>query len=134
MSEIPGMKHKPLSTIRSEWIEMQGGAQIIQGVEAKWFQRRCGDGILAACVSDEPIIGWHLSISFRDNKGRLSRYPRWDEIVHAREELLPHDLGFTMGLPRLDEYVALHDTTFHLHEEYPERRIGLLGDLPEGLQ
>jgi hypothetical protein len=121
-----GMKHKPLTNIRSEWMEMRGGAQIIQGVEAKWFQRRTGDGILAACVSDEPGIGWHMSISFRDNKGDLSRYPRWDEIVDARETLLPVTLGFVMHLPSLDEYVALHATTFHLHQ-HPE-------PLPEGLQ
>jgi hypothetical protein len=78
-----------------------------------------GDGSLRALVAQEPA-GWHLSISFVDDRGRPSRYPRWDEITHARAELLPAELGFVMHLPPDDDYVALHDTTFHLHE-HPER-------------
>ena len=44
------------------------------------------------------------------------RYPTWDEIADARDELLPGDVEFVMYLPRSGEYVAVHDSTFHLHE------------------
>lgn len=115
---MTGMEHKPLSKAKSPWVEMTG-PQIIEGVSATWWSRNVSDGMLAACVSDEPVIGWHLSISFRDHKGGLTRYPRWDEIVHARTELLPDTVGFVMHLPPVDQYVALHDTTFHLHQ-HPE--------------
>jgi hypothetical protein len=56
-------------------------------------------------------------------RDQLTRYPRWDEIAHARDELLPADIDFVMWLPRAGDYVALHDTTFHLHE-HPERSDG----------
>lgn len=81
--------------------------------------RSTRDGQLRAIVAEEPM-GWHLSISFVDDCSRPSRYPTWDEIAHARYELLPGDVDFVMHLPPLGEYVAVHATTFHLHE-HPER-------------
>lgn len=104
---VPG---KPLTKIRSEWVPIESP---LPGSGA--FRRQVGDGILFAIVAEEPD-GWHLSISFRDHRDRLSRYPRWDEIVDARYGLLPDGLTMAMLLPSSDEYVALHDTTFHLHE------------------
>lgn len=104
------MKHTPLTRQRSEWEQVPS---VFGGAEQ--FRRRVGDGTLVAILAQEPT-GWHLSISFRDHKGRLTRYPRWDEIVHARDALTPLDVAFAMILPTADEYVALHDTTFHLHE------------------
>lgn len=114
---------KPMSRQRSAWVEMTpvpaGTMRIAGQVAARWFARSVGDGTLRACVAIEDPIGWHMSISFVDRRGEPTRYPRWDEITHAREQLLPHDLGFVMHLPPLEEYVALHDTTFHLHQ-HPE--------------
>jgi hypothetical protein len=92
---------------------------IAAGHSADVHIRRVGDGLLRALVAEEPL-GWHLSISFVDPKGRPSRYPHWDEITHARSQLLPGDVGFVMHLPPDGEYIAVHDTTFHLHE-HPER-------------
>lgn len=114
------MKRDPISKQRSPWIEDTSmGGEIEGKYPFRWFRRRTGDGLLWACVAIEPGIGWHMSMSFRDNKGQFSRYPTWDEIAHAREQLLPDELGFVMHLPPLttDEYVALHKTTFHLHQE-----------------
>lgn len=88
-------------------------------VTAHYFDRRVNDGTLWAIVSEEPQ-GWHMSVSFRNQRGEFSRYPTWDEIAHARYELLPPDLDFVMHLPPMEEYVNLHATTFHLHE-HPER-------------
>lgn len=88
-------------------------------IPTRTFHRRVGDGTLWALVAEEPW-GWHMSISFRNTRNELTRYPRWDEIAHARDDLLPADVDFVMWLPKSGEYVALHDTTFHIHE-HPER-------------
>lgn len=104
---------EPLTKQRSKYVEVNSP---MPGARA--FQRRVGDGTLVCFVAEEPH-GWHLSISFTDAKGRASRYPRWDEIVHARETHLPDDVGFVMHLPASEEYVAMHDTTFHLHQHPP---------------
>lgn len=88
-------------------------------VLADYWSRRVGDGTLWAIVSNEPW-GWHLSVSFRNPRNELTRYPTWDELTHARYELLPDDIDVVMHLPPPAEYVALHDTTFHLHEQ-PDR-------------
>lgn len=111
------MQHTPLTKQRSPWINVE--ELQIDGIDEATYERRVHDGTLFAIVGEEPQ-GWHLSISFRDQRGRLSRYPTWDEIVHARDALLPADVEFAMFLPAAGDYVALHDTTFHLHE-YPER-------------
>lgn len=113
------MKHDPLTKQRSPWIAKPDMDHDMLGYVARWFQRRVGDGTLWACVCEEPM-GWHLSISFRNQRGEYSRYPTWDELAHARYELLPDELDFVMHLPPPDEYVALHETCFHIHE-HPER-------------
>lgn len=109
---------RPLTRQRSQWTT-QGSMPTMPGWTARVLTRNVSDGTLRALVAEEPM-GWHLSISFVDHKERPSRYPTWDEITHARCELLPDDVGFVMHLPPNDEYVAVHETTFHLHE-YPER-------------
>lgn len=75
---------------------------------------RCG--ILDAMVSVEPW-GLHMSVS------TPGRYPKWDEIAHARYELLPPDLVFALLFPPADEYVNIEveglprsGNVFHLHE------------------
>lgn len=115
MTDRPG---DPITKQRSPWVE-DARERADFGVPMRWFRRQVGDGLLLACVSDEPVIGWHLSISFRDRRGRQSRYPTWDEIAHARYELLPHELDFVMHLPPPAEFVSIHATTFHLHQ-HPE--------------
>lgn len=115
--EDTGMEHTPMTKQRSPWEPK--GPMIFEGYEAQVFHRQVSDGLLVAMVGEEPP-GWHLSVSFRDHRGNFTRYPRWDEIVHARDEMLPSDIDFVMHLPKAGDYVALHDTTFHLHE-YPDR-------------
>ncbi len=53
---------------------------------------------------------WHLSIS------HPRRYPRWDEIAHARYSVVPDEANMMMGLPPKREYVNIHENCFHLHE------------------
>jgi hypothetical protein len=108
------LERRPLTQARSPWIEA-GTITILGVVEAVW-NRRVGDGSLQVIVGQEQD-GWHLSISFADHKGRPSRYPRWDEIADARYMLVPKNVTMVMILPPPEDYVALHDTTFHLHEE-----------------
>lgn len=112
------MKRDPLTRQRSTWEQFDNpGSTVVPW--ATWWRRRTGDGELVACVADEPRIGWHMSISFRNHRGDLSRYPHWDEIAHARETMLPLDVEFAMLLPRQGDYVAAHPTTFHLHQMPP---------------
>lgn len=106
---------KPLSTIRSQWRETT--AEIIPGRPAgTWAERNVTDGQLRVAVTNEPEVGYHLSISHVGHGNRIRRYPSWDEIADARDVFLPPDLEFVMVLPKARDYVALHDTTFHLHE------------------
>jgi len=109
----------PITRQRSPWELFT--VSDFAGFPNQWHRRRVGDGDLTVCVGEEPT-GWHLSISFKDHKGRNSRYPRWDEIIEARERFLPDDVEFAMFLPKSEDYVALHATTFHLHE-YPGREL-----------
>lgn len=119
------MDRQPATKQRSPWTPIDDNilGQFVEmaGVSCAGYQRRVHDGLLAALVAEEPL-GWHMSISHRrtGKKPGPGRYPTWDEIAHARYELLPADIDFVMHLPPEDEYVALHDTTFHLHE-FPER-------------
>lgn len=105
----------PLTKQRSAWIEYTD-IESPTGYPSAWFRRNVQQGVLWACVADEPVIGWHMSISYRNYKGQPTRYPTWDEITHARDALLPDDVAFVMHLPVADEYVAVHKTTFHLHQ------------------
>jgi|SRR5579862_6186427 len=67
-------------------------------------------GYVTVFVGQEPVIGWHLSIS------TPHRYPTWDEIKAARYDLIPDDVIVAMLLPPKSEYVNLHPNCFHLHQ------------------
>ena len=122
------MQHTPLTKQRSEWRDITDLDEVSRllseagATDIRQVWRNVHDGQLRVIVAREPQ-GWHLSISHakRGPKGQVmpGRYPSWDEIAHARYELLPDDLDFVMHLPPPGEYVALHDTTFHLHQ-HPE--------------
>lgn len=88
----------------------------------KAYQRECTDGgHLSVFVGPEPD-GFHLSISHRvrdhlvADKWVPGRYPTWDEVVEARYEFCPKDMTMAMFLPPKEEYVNVHETTFHLWE------------------
>lgn len=114
-------QRSPQSNPRSQWEEFdpnliadqlrQIGATVVRG-----YRRRVGDGTLQVIITQSEKWGWHLSISFVDHRGSLSRYPRWDEIADARYTLLADDLVMCMLLPPPDRYVSLHDTTFQVVE------------------
>ncbi len=111
---------KPISKQRSTWTD-RGQHLIAEGMPpVRQFERNVHDGRLLALIDELPT-GWHMSVSFQDHRGRNSRYPSWDELAHARYELLPDDISFVMHLPGTAEYVAVHPTTFHLWE-HPERQ------------
>ena len=81
------------------------------------WQCQVRDGHLSVFAGREPA-GFHLSISHRTNNQTPTpgRYPTWDEIVDARYRFCPLDVTMAQLLPPQDEYVNLHDTTFHLWE------------------
>jgi hypothetical protein len=107
----------PITRQRSAWRPMPPIA--MGGIYGECHRRQVGDGHLDLVVAKEPT-GWHLSIShLREKRNGVIehvRYPRWDEIAEARDAFLPADRTFVMVLPREGEYLAVHPTTFHLHE------------------
>lgn len=118
---------------RSQWQPSRGPAvdRTIHDLKAagarsiEFLWRNVHDGELRVIIADEPI-GWHMSISHarRGRGGGVltpGRYPTWDEIADARYALTPDDIDMVMHLPPPGEYVAFHDTTFHLHEHPPRQ-------------
>jgi hypothetical protein len=82
------------------------------------WQKDVPDGHLTVLLAKEDGC-WHMSISHRrDSKSGPvpGRNPRWDEIKEARYRFCPGDVTMAMHLPPLDEYVNVHETTFHLWE------------------
>jgi hypothetical protein len=106
---------------RSGWhqVEMDpktSAVMALGGVPKPWcYQKEVADGHLTVLVGPEPD-GFHLSISHRtnDTPPRPGRYPSWDEIVEARYEFCPPAMTMAMFLPPKEEYVNVHETTFHL--------------------
>lgn len=110
----------PITRTRSTWTRLDDLPML--GVVATVHERRVHDGTLRTIVGAEPA-GLHMSISWRPNSPRqANRYPTWDEIADARDQFLSADRAFAMILPAAAEYVAVHDTTFHLHE-LPEEQV-----------
>lgn len=102
----------------SGWKRVRVPALLAEGSPTiRGWQREVHDGHLSvfAGVEDERF---HLSISHRlsDGSRRPGRLPTWDELKDARYRFAP--LGTTMGmlLPPQEEYVNVHETTFHLWE------------------
>lgn len=86
------------------------------------YQREVEDGHLSVMAGAETkgldSPRWHLSISHRTNTHppQPGRYPTWDEIKDARYRFMPGNITVAMYLPPEDEYVNVHETTFHLWE------------------
>ena len=78
-----------------------------------WY-RNVGDGILRVIVDEQPM-GWHLAITHakRGKGGTLvpGRWAKYDEVMHARIELLPDHIDTVLHLPREEDYDAAADTT-----------------------
>lgn len=123
------MNRKPLHTVRSDWhIHAVTDPTVVVAAE-----RRTHDGRLRVLVTNDGSLGLHLSISHVGHRGEIRRYPGWDEIADARDVFLPAELGFVMHLPPADEYVALHDTTFHLHQHPAPGHPSAATPAPEAL-
>ena len=83
------------------------------GLDAQGFTRAVHDGTLTALRCLEPA-GWHLSVSHAARRAHgvpraASRYPTWDELAHARYELLPDDIDVVMHLPPPAEFLSVHE-------------------------
>jgi hypothetical protein len=107
------MERKPLDVTLAAWHEIPG--LTIDGIPTAAHRRKVHDGVLTVLVSEEPQ-GWHLSISHKHRRPGMKRYPSWDEIAQARYQFLPPSLTFALILPPLEQYIALHDTCFHLNQ------------------
>ncbi len=85
------------------------------------------DGKLVAVVSHDAAAEdggklWHLSVSHRGNDGEKIRVPTYDELKHAKYQLLPRDIDVPMVLifPKKgiskEKFVDIFTTTLHLWE------------------
>ena len=93
---------------------------VLGGSRDTWlYQKEVEDGHLTVLVGPEPD-GFHLSISHRvdlpEGGTAPGRYPTWDEILEAREFFTNPQVSFVMHLPTREEYVNVHETTFHIWE------------------
>ena len=92
------------------------------------YQLDVADGHLTVLVGAEtagvPEPRWHLSISHRTNERppKPGRYPSWDEIKDARYRFMPPGITVAQILPPPDEFVSVHETTFHLWQ-IPEEAL-----------
>jgi hypothetical protein len=107
----------PISRQRSEWQRLSD--QLLDGFVTECYRRNVHDGYLAVLWCPTEPGGAHLSISHTKpakRGGGPGRYPTWDEIAGARYHFMPDEMMVAMFLPPRDLYVAVHMTTFHLHE------------------
>lgn len=88
-------------------------ALIMTGAQA--WEKQVEDGTLRILRSKDDGM-WHASISFRPDEDYDTRYPTWDEIKEMRYGFLPDKAQVVMALPPKDEFVNIHETTFHLWE------------------
>lgn len=107
----------------SGWRQVRVPAGLLrESPRLRAWQKDIPDGHLSVFAGPEPA-GFHLSISHRieTKTGPVpGRYPTWDEIVDARYRFAPLDVTMAMLLPPQDQYVNVHETTFHLHQIRPE--------------
>lgn len=107
---------------RTGWQEIPA-SPVIRGMlpQAKVYQKVVDENggesqyRLQVIVGPE-LHGFHLSISCTPLFGARRRYPNWDEIIEARWEFCPPKMTLAMLLPPKEQYVNIHDTTFHLWE------------------
>lgn len=95
------------------------------------FERLLPNDELLLCFTDQEPIEiqrqvvpqWHLSISHqlidRETQAtRPGRYPTWDEMKDARYRFTPPHVSMCMILPPPEDFVAIHDTCFHLFQHF----------------
>jgi len=107
---------------RTGWVAAEPNEVLLLVIpDLQVWRKEVEDGTLTLLRSKEE--GWHLSISFKEKEqwegGPMfeRRYPTWDEITEARYGFLPDKVHMVMHLPPKEEYVNLHETTFHLWED-----------------
>lgn len=70
-------------------------------------------GECSIVVAREPINGrlrWHISTS------HPKRLPSYEEIKHARYELIPNEVTMAQIFPPKEEFVNVHEYCLHLYE------------------
>jgi hypothetical protein len=115
---IPGTVSAEAKHLR--WVKKREDS--FDGVLLRHYEATTSDGILKACVSRDPAgkngaLLWHISISHRDRFDQPDRVPTWDEMKHAKYQLVSVDVCMVLIFPRKTAtYVNLHDTCLHLWE------------------
>jgi hypothetical protein len=104
-----------LSQIQIRWRKVSLHPALSSLTGGKCFRREVADGTLTVIISVDDGL-FHLSISHKGKYDWVTRYPTWDEIVEARYHFCPDGKDMVMHLPPREEYVNIHETTFHLFE------------------
>ena len=87
------------------------------GVTVRILRRPVQDGELVALVQCEPPHHiWHLSLAHWPKRSRKHRrWPTWDELIEARNELVPANADMVLHVPTI-EAMTTNDPTIHLYE------------------
>jgi len=76
------------------------------------FLRKVGDGYLSTLVSFNESLGWHMAVAFV--APRHTRYPTWEEVLDAGQQLLPVGLIFVAAVqPATDGMVSAIEVHQH---------------------
>lgn len=110
---------------RIQWRRQAEATRIPHCHDCRAYLADVSDGVLKALVSHDEVrpglLLWHLSVSFRGPNGELCRLPSWDELKHAKFQLVPADVPMILLFPRRQApYVNVHNTTLHLFESTEE--------------
>lgn len=76
------------------------------------FLRKTGDGYLSTLVSFNEHLGWHMAVAFVSP--RHARYPTWEEVLDAGEQLLPVGIIFVAAFQRITDG-EIHCIEVHQH-------------------
>lgn len=87
---------------------------------ARGYYASCDDGFLRAIVGLEPAgkdgeMIWHISVSHVNKSLKHDRYPSWDELKHAKYQLVPDDVPMVLIFPsKAAKYVDVSPNCLHL--------------------
>lgn len=87
-----------------------GDVQLPAGVAMIAARLWVGHGLKVLASLDQTHHGalLHVSVSHKH------RHPSWEEIRAVRDALYPDDVDVMMVLPQAQDYVNIHEHTFHL--------------------
>lgn len=117
MTTIPGT-FVDEATKRIRW------ERLLDQAPGRCYRAKVADGWLKAIVSQDPVEErgilktlWHLSVSHSGENWKPGRLPTWDELKHAKFNLVREDVPMVLIFPSSGAvYVNEYPTCLHLWE------------------